>query len=72
VDWRHNGKEWVNLACVGAINRTVTTPKCTTNEWHYFISSRQLTAENLLKHARLEWSVETEREKNIVTFSHLK
>ncbi|MDR2360130.1 MAG: ISAs1 family transposase, partial [Oscillospiraceae bacterium] len=28
-------------------------------EWHYYISSKNLTAEELLKRARLEWSVET-------------
>jgi len=59
IGWLYNGNEWVNLACIGAINRIVTTAKGTTNEWHYFISSRHLTAEDLLKHARLEWAVET-------------
>ena len=29
------------------------------NEWHYYISSQDLTAEKLLGHARLEWTVET-------------
>jgi predicted transposase YbfD/YdcC len=29
------------------------------NEWHYYISSRKLKADELLKHARLEWSVES-------------
>jgi predicted transposase YbfD/YdcC len=29
------------------------------NEWHYYISNRELTAEELLKHARSEWSVES-------------
>jgi predicted transposase YbfD/YdcC len=54
------GKEgWTNLACIGAVNRQFTTKKGATNEWHYYISSRKLTAEELLKHARLEWSVET-------------
>jgi predicted transposase YbfD/YdcC len=59
ISWLHNGNEWVNLACIGAINRIVTTSKGTTNEWHYFISSRNLTAEELLSHVRLEWSVES-------------
>jgi len=58
INWIHNGNEWVNLTCIGAINRIVTTTNGTTNEWHYFISSRQLTATNLLKHARMEWAVE--------------
>lgn len=28
-------------------------------EWHYYISSRELSAEELLRHARMEWAVET-------------
>lgn len=28
-------------------------------EWHYYISSRRLTAAQLLHHARMEWTVET-------------
>ena len=30
-----------------------------TEEWHYYISSKALSAEELLHHARTEWSVET-------------
>jgi len=52
-------KEWAGLNCIGAVNTQFTTKKGTTNEWHYYISSRKLTAEELLKRARLEWSVET-------------
>ena len=59
IGWIHNGNEWVNLACIGAINRITTTVNGVTNEWYYFISSRNLTAKDLLKHARLEWTIET-------------
>ena len=60
VEWLSNKKEWESLSCIGGINRQVTDKKGTTsNEWHYYISSRQLTAEELLKYARNEWSVET-------------
>jgi len=52
-------EEWAGLACIGAINTQFRTKNGTTEEWHYFISSRKLTADELLKHARLEWSVET-------------
>ncbi len=52
-------KDWVKLVCVGAINTQFTKDGETSNEWHYYISSRKLTAEKLLYHARLEWSVET-------------
>ena len=60
INWLDGRKDWPELACIGAINRQVTTNKgVTTDNWHYFISSRKLTAEDMLKHARLEWSVET-------------
>ena len=35
------------------------TSKGVTDEWHYYISSKRLTAEELLHHARTEWSVES-------------
>jgi predicted transposase YbfD/YdcC len=61
IKWLYGKDEWVNLTCIGAINTQTTNTKsdCTTKEWHYYISSRSLTAEELLKHARLEWSVES-------------
>ncbi len=59
IDWLYGKEEWKNLACIGAVHTQFTTKKGATEEWHYFISSRQLSAEELLRHARLEWSVET-------------
>jgi predicted transposase YbfD/YdcC len=59
IEWLFGKEEWANLACIGAVNTQFTTNKGTTNEWHYYISSRRLTAEELLRHARLEWSVES-------------
>ena len=59
VNWLHGKGDWDKLTCIGAINRRFTTKNGTTNEWHYYISSNKLTAEELLKHARFEWSVET-------------
>ena len=59
IGWLYGKEEWAGLSCIGAIHTQFTTAKETTDEWHYFISSRTLTAEELLKHARLEWSVET-------------
>jgi predicted transposase YbfD/YdcC len=58
IDWLFGKEEWAGLSCIGAIHTQFTTPKGTTDEWHYYISSRRLTAQDLLKHARLEWSVE--------------
>lgn len=59
VQWLYSKDEWTNLSCIGAVNTRFTTKKGTTNEWHYYISSRKLTAKELLTHARMEWSVET-------------
>jgi len=59
IDWLFGRKEWAKLCCIGAINTQFETEKGKTNEWHFYISSRSLTAEQLLRHARLEWSVET-------------
>ena len=59
IDWLYGKSDWAKLACIGSINTQVTTSKGTTDEWHYYISSRKLAADELLKHARLEWSVES-------------
>jgi predicted transposase YbfD/YdcC len=59
IDWFADKGEWKNLSSIGAINRQFTYKGKTSNEWHYYISSRKLAAEELLKHARLEWSVES-------------
>ena len=59
IEWLYGKEDWPGLSCIGAIHRQVTTAKGETSEWHYYISSRKLTAEELLTHARLEWSVET-------------
>jgi len=52
-------QNWLGLKCFGAINRRFTTNGNTTNEWHYYISSRNLTPEDLLKYARNEWKIES-------------
>ena len=58
IDWLSDKKkEWESLVCIGTVNTQFTTRKGTTNEWHYYISSRELSAEELRKHVRLEWSV---------------
>ena len=59
IGWLYGREEWAGLVCIGAINTQFTTQKGITNEWHYYISSRKLTAKELLKHARTEWSVES-------------
>jgi predicted transposase YbfD/YdcC len=59
VDWIHGKKEWAGLACIGAIHRQCQTKAGASSEWHYYISSRPLSAEDLLRFARMEWSVES-------------
>jgi len=59
IDWVYGKKDWAKLACIGAIHREFEKNGKKTSEWHYYISSKALTAENLLKHARLEWAVES-------------
>jgi predicted transposase YbfD/YdcC len=58
IDWLYGKDEWEGLACIGAVHTQFSSKKGDTNEWHYYISSRKMSAEVLLKHARLEWSVE--------------
>lgn len=59
IDWLEQRKAWSNLCCLGAIHTEFTTKKGTSSEWHYYISSRVLTPEELLHHARMEWAVES-------------
>ncbi|MCD7905962.1 MAG: ISAs1 family transposase, partial [Clostridiales bacterium] len=44
---------------IGAIHTEFTKNNNTSSEWHYYISSRELTSEELLKYARAEWSIES-------------
>lgn len=57
--WLTDREEWAGLSCIGAVHTEFETKKGKTEEWHYYISSRRLTASELLHHARMEWSVET-------------
>ena len=59
IDWLKQKNDWSNLACIGAIHTEFETDKGKSSEWHYYISSKKLTVEELLRHARMEWSVET-------------
>jgi predicted transposase YbfD/YdcC len=59
ISWLYGKEKWKNLSCIGAIKAEVVRNAQRTEEWHYYISSRPLTARELLHHARMEWSVET-------------
>ena len=58
IDWLYGREDWINLTCIGAIHTEFEKDGKKSSEWHYYISSAPLTAESLLKHARLEWGVE--------------
>lgn len=59
ISWLFGKEKWKNLACIGAIKTEIERNGRKTEEWHYYISSRKLTATELLCHARMEWAVET-------------
>ena len=49
------------MKCIGAIKTHFEYKGKVTEEWHYYISSKELTAADLLHHARMELGVETMR-----------
>lgn len=59
IDWLEGKEKWDSLSTIGAIHTEFTKNGETSSEWHYYISSRELKPEGLLKHARLEWAVES-------------
>ena len=60
IDWFEDKDKWTGLVCMGAINAQFTNSAgVQTNEWRYFISSRNLSAKDLLKYARNEWRIES-------------
>ncbi|MBR1737324.1 MAG: ISAs1 family transposase [Firmicutes bacterium] len=59
IDWLHGKEDWAELKTIGAVHTEFEKNGEKTDEWHYYISSAKLNAEELLKHARLEWTVES-------------
>lgn len=59
VSWLPAKDDWAKLACIGAIHTEFIKGDNKTDEWHYYISSRALSAKELLYHARKEWAVES-------------
>jgi predicted transposase YbfD/YdcC len=58
IDWlygREDGEQW---ACSEAVNMRCTSKQGTSDQWHYYLCSRGLTAEELLRYARLAWTGE--------------
>ncbi len=59
ISWMQEKEGWEGLKCIGAMHTEFEAKGVKGSEWHYYIASRELTAEELLRHARMEWSVET-------------
>lgn len=59
AEWLCGKEKWKGLCCIGAIRKEVEVDGKRTEEWHYYIPSRKLSAEELLHHARMEWAVES-------------
>jgi predicted transposase YbfD/YdcC len=58
IGWLYGREDWEKLTCIGAVNMRCTSKQGTSDEWRYYICSRGLTAEELLRYARLAWKVE--------------
>lgn len=59
IEWLTKDHKWNSLKCIGAIHTEFESKSEKTSQWHYYISSKLLTPEELLKHVRCEWSVES-------------
>ncbi len=59
TSWLEDSDKWANLSMIGAIHRETEKNGIKSSEWHYYISSKALTPEQLLTHARAEWGVES-------------
>jgi len=54
-----NRSNWTDLTTVGAIHRQFEKNGVSSSQWHYYISNSTLTPQQLLHHARMEWSIES-------------
>lgn len=59
IEWYKNKAKWLNLHCFGAVKRECETKGKKSMEIRYYISSRKLTPEEMLKHSRNEWGIES-------------
>ena len=59
ISWLYGKEKWKDLCCIGAIKTEFEKDGKKSETWHYYISSRNITAQELLRHARMEWAVET-------------
>ena len=56
IEWLPNKDEREGIRCIGAVHTEFEVKGVKTEEWHYYIASRKLTAGELLHHARMERS----------------
>lgn len=54
-NWMQEKEGWGGLRCIGALHMEFKAKGVKSSEWHYNIVSGELTAEGLLRHARMEW-----------------
>jgi predicted transposase YbfD/YdcC len=59
IAWLENRNLWSELKCIGAICSETTKNGKTTVEWSYYITSKNMSASQLLHYARAHWGVES-------------
>jgi len=59
ISWLDARSEWVGLKSVFSVQRVVTAKNKTTDETGYYITSRDTTAEELLRITREHWKIES-------------
>ena len=59
IEWYEKRGRWPKLSCFGAVRRVCVQNGKTSVETRYYISSRALSAAELLKYSRNEWGMES-------------
>jgi predicted transposase YbfD/YdcC len=69
MEWYENRSEWAGLSCSFAIDRIFETPSGTSYERSYYISSLNVSPDDLLRFTREHWNIEAMHHQLDVTFS---
>jgi predicted transposase YbfD/YdcC len=59
IEWLESRKEWKSLASIGMVKSTRTVKEERSSETRFYISSKKLTPEQLIRYTRNEWGVES-------------
>lgn len=59
IDWLQEKRKWKNISCIGLLQNTFVENEETKIQKRYYISSKKLTAKELIYYARNEWKVES-------------